>query len=292
MEREAGEHLDYLNIGCGSTFSPNWINIDIDSDSPHVQAYDIRKGLPYADQSFAACYHSHLLEHLSQSGAKQLLAECYRVLRPQGIIRVVVPDLAAIAHHYLQLLQALDKGDFSQNPTLEADYDWILLEMYDQSVRHVSGGEMSRYLQSPELKNQAFVLSRIGQEAESIWQPVPASKRSFWSRLSAKITSQTPAQLLTQGRDKLAQTALYLIGGPAAVKAWQIGQFRESGEVHQWMYDQFSLGRLLGQAGFTEIRRCQADQSQIQRFSESGLDVTGGQARKPDSLYMEAIKPE
>jgi hypothetical protein len=72
----------------------------------------------------------------------------------------------------------------------------------------------------------------------------------------------------------------------------QIAKFRESGEIHQWMYDRFSLSRLLRQAGFAEDRVCAAGQSGIPNFNSYGLDLTAdGAVRKPDSLFMEAAKP-
>ena len=72
--------MNLLNIGCGSTFHLDWLNIDLVSSSPAVRAYDIRRGLPFPDASFDACYHSHLLEHLTQAEAHRLLQECWRVL--------------------------------------------------------------------------------------------------------------------------------------------------------------------------------------------------------------------
>jgi hypothetical protein len=70
-----------------------------------------------------------------------------------------------------------------------------------------------------------------------------------------------------------------------------VGQFRLSGEVHQWMYDRLSLGRLLSSAGFSDIRVCKAAESVITDFASYGLDADAqGNVRKPDSLFMEARK--
>jgi predicted SAM-dependent methyltransferase len=80
--------MKLLNFGCGSTFHPAWVNIDIASSSPEVREYDIRKNLPYPNAEFDACYSSHVLEHLKQHEAQKLLAECHRVLKPKGIIRI------------------------------------------------------------------------------------------------------------------------------------------------------------------------------------------------------------
>ena len=66
------------------------------------------------------------------------------------------------------------------------------------------------------------------------------------------------------------------------------GLFRDGGEVHQWMYDRFSMARALGQAGFSGIENRAAGESGIPRFATYQLEVVNGSERKPYSLYMEA----
>jgi hypothetical protein len=56
------------------------------------------------------------------------------------------------------------------------------------------------------------------------------------------------------------------------------------------MYDRVSLKRLLEESGFTRIRVCSAFESRISGFASFGLDVINGAVRKPDSLFMEAVK--
>ncbi|WP_083924591.1 class I SAM-dependent methyltransferase [Lamprocystis purpurea] len=56
--------------------------------------------LPFPDCSIDAIFSSHVFEHLFLDEVKKLIRECYRVLRPQGICRVVVPDLEKIVARY------------------------------------------------------------------------------------------------------------------------------------------------------------------------------------------------
>jgi hypothetical protein len=75
------------------------------------------------------------------------------------------------------------------------------------------------------------------------------------------------------------------------MQAFEEGVFRNSGEIHRWMYDRYSLRRLLEQAGFIDVRICRADESRIPDFNSYNLDVVEGKVRKPVSLFMEGIKP-
>ena len=126
----------YLNLGCGQRFHPDWVNLDLRPGGSSVQKWDLRKDLPFADESFDVVYHSHVLEHFSRAEALELLVRCRRVLRPDGVIRVVVPDLERIARAYLE---ALDKSLAGSTESQER-YNWIVLEMYDQAVREAPGG--------------------------------------------------------------------------------------------------------------------------------------------------------
>src|SRR5271166_2578243 len=80
-----------LNVGCGRRVHDDWVNLDLVAHLPGVIPHDIRRGLPFRDNSFSAVYHSHVLEHLRRSSAHAFLRECYRVLAQGGILRVAVP---------------------------------------------------------------------------------------------------------------------------------------------------------------------------------------------------------
>ena len=275
-----------LNIGCGSNFQASWTNLDISSVYPGVQTYDIRKGLPFSDLSFDVCYSSHLIEHLNQADAKKLLAECQRVLKPKGIIRLVVPDLQEIAKNYLEALEQVQSGVVEAEP----NYDWMMLELLDQSVRSYSGGQMGEYLVNPGIKNKEFVRSRIGLEAEYYWQTNKTVKpqKSIWEKLKSKSFNWYAEKT----RITFAKIVVTLVAGQEISQAFTEGIFRQkSGQIHQWMYDQFSLRRVLEEAGFIEVKVCQADESRIEDFNRYNLDVLDGKVRKPDSLFMEGIKP-
>ena len=265
-----------LNIGCGNCFHPGWENIDLRPCSPHVKRVDIRKGIPYPGESFDAVYSSHLLEHLSPDQTRSLLNEMKRVLKKEGIIRIVVPDLEAIARIYLEKCEA----SINNIPGAEADYDWMLMELLDQTTRTSRGGEMLKFLVKKDLNNKDFIRSRIGQEAEQYW----------------KAESQGPQERPGMGKKNpiktLVKNVVKWFLGKEGAAAFEEVLLRNSGEVHRWMYDRFSLKRLLESSGFKDVRVCRADESRIYNFNSYGLDIQDGKIRKPDSLFMEGKKEE
>lgn len=274
-----------LNVGCGARFHPAWVNVDAVPASAEVRAVDVRAGLPFGDGEFAAVYSSHVLEHLGADEAAALLKQMHRVLAPGGIVRIVVPDLEAIAREYLRTLGALRGG----SRAAEAEYDWIMLELLDQVARERSGGDMAKHLASAEISSRGYILSRIGSEARRAWN---AGQQPLRARLWERIRHRGPGWLFNQVRIRAAGVLIGLVGGPAARSAYLTGIFRQSGEVHRWMYDAFSLGRLLARAGFVDARVCAATESGIAGFAAYHLDVDeGGRVRKPDSLFMEARRP-
>lgn len=110
-----------VQYGCGLSAPEGWLNFD---SSPtlrlqrlpfvgrtlargriqfptNVRFGDVVRGLPVGSGTCRAAYASHVLEHLSREDYPKALAETYRILRPGGRFRMVVPDLAALAERYL-----------------------------------------------------------------------------------------------------------------------------------------------------------------------------------------------
>ncbi|MEM2154883.1 MAG: methyltransferase domain-containing protein [Nitrososphaeria archaeon] len=275
--------MKLLNVGCGRNFHPKWINVDFSPSSPNIISFDLRRGLPFPNDYFDAVYHSHVLEHLTQEEAKKLMQECWRVLKPNSVLRVVVPDLESIVENYLAALQQIESGV----KEAESNYDWMMLELYDQAVRSFRGGQMLKYMKQKDLKNKEFIISRSGLDAINIFEE---DANNYKKRLWQKLKSQKPLWFIQQFRNMLAAIFVYLIAGNNARVAFQEGLFRNSGEIHRWMYDRFSLRLLLEKTGFKEVIVCRADQSRIPDFNSYNLDVIDGQIRKPNSLFMEGIK--
>jgi SAM-dependent methyltransferase len=283
-ERQSGTAapVRLLNFGCGAAFHPEWTNLDAAPVSPEVIAHDLRRGFPYGEETFDAVYGSHVLEHLQLADGALLLRECFRVLRPAGVARIVVPDLETIARLYLQALEGALSGDSDA----QMRHEWLMLELYDQATRGSSGGMMAAYLrQLPSGRAAQFVAARIGEEATGVVAPDAAR----WPA-SARIARRARAAARSLGR-MLASTCARFFMGRQGSAALREGIFRLSGEVHLWMYDRFSLAQALQRAGFVDARARAADDSDIPGFARYGLETRDGKPRKPDSLYLEARKP-
>jgi SAM-dependent methyltransferase len=122
--------LARLNLGCGPNAPAGWLNVDgswnawlsnhvylrktlraigvLGKNSPGAQwnvrplVHDLTKRLPFEDNTVSVIYGAHVLEHLYLADAQRLLGECKRVLRPGGVIRLVVPDLRSMVASYLK----------------------------------------------------------------------------------------------------------------------------------------------------------------------------------------------
>ncbi|MBC8002130.1 MAG: methyltransferase domain-containing protein [Opitutaceae bacterium] len=248
-----------VNLGCGGCFHPDWINLDFVASSPEVIQHDLRTRLPFEDGSCEMVYHSHVMEHFPRAFAPLFLRECHRILTPGGLMRVVVPDLETIVRLYLKNLDGATSGDIQAAHR----HEWLTLELLDQMVRERSGGEILNYWRQDPMPAEEFVIGRMGREV----------LRAIEYLRSHPEETADPA---SQHRPP---------------KAIDVGKFRESGEVHKWMYDRWSLKVLLGSMSFTDTRVCAADESQFPGFARYCLDLNDdGSVRKPDSLFMEARK--
>lgn len=288
-----GNKLPYLNVGCGYSFHKDWTNIDFSSTGEDVIAHNLLNGIPYADESFEVVYHSHVLEHFSKNDGKKFIGECYRVLKREGILRIGVPDLQKIIQEYTSLLSELKER--KNDPYLNACYDWILMELYDQTLRNNSGGNMVEFLSQSNLINEDFILQRCGYEVKEIIDAYRKIKDNNSEGVAMKplgiiASLKKNISRLNSLPHKLRNFLRTKIIGREHQHYYELGKFRSSGEIHQWMYDEHSLKRLLSETGFKHVGVCSAFESKINQWEKFGLEIIEGNVRKPDSLFMEATK--
>jgi predicted SAM-dependent methyltransferase len=89
-----------LHLGCGGRPKRGWVNIDLLGDPVDV-AWNLTRELPFPDECADGVFHEHLLEHLTLEEGLALTAECSRVLKPGGILRIGVPDIEMMIRSYV-----------------------------------------------------------------------------------------------------------------------------------------------------------------------------------------------
>ena len=97
--RDSGREF-WLDLGGGDRKgSDNWMTVDMTHGCDLY--WDLRRGVPFADNSVSRIYSSHLFEHLTFTDAQALLAECMRVLKPGGSFSIAVPNAQMYIEGYL-----------------------------------------------------------------------------------------------------------------------------------------------------------------------------------------------
>ena len=112
-----------LHLGCGDYWQEGALNIDISVYGGTDMIWDLREGIPLQDAVVEIIEMYEVVEHFSPREIANLLDECYRVLIPDGKIRVSVPDMDKVIEHYLQ----------DKHKTIE----WIY--WYEEHANHKDG---------------------------------------------------------------------------------------------------------------------------------------------------------
>lgn len=114
--------MAYVQYGCGFSAPSEWRNFDasptlrlerlpllgrfIAKNSArfpsNVEYGDIVRGLPVPAGSCDGVFASHVLEHLALDDLRVALANTYQILQPNGVFRLIVPDLEELAKSYLK----------------------------------------------------------------------------------------------------------------------------------------------------------------------------------------------
>lgn len=266
-----------INIACGDSYVPEWENYDYQPCSASVRKADLLGVLPILSNDADVIYSSHFFEHIPRSNIDWFLSECFRIARPGGKLRLVLPDFEEMCSAYLQYRRA---GEHEKA-------DFLALEILDQCVRQTPGGELGELyekLGASDAENKAliqFVRQRtghkIGKEIEATskrpWRSM-ASPRMIWNRFERFYIRAVLGLLPPAFRKQNVSTATV-------------------GERHAWLYDFYSVEKLLRKAGFVEIRRVSPTTSSIPGFPFFPLDVyeDGSPRKGVESMYVEATKP-
>jgi predicted SAM-dependent methyltransferase len=99
-----------LQIGAQGSPMKGWLNVDILPKTNDTAYMDATQKFPFADNTFDYIFAEHMIEHITFDEAQQMLNECCRTLKPDGVIRLATPDL----DNAVKLLQEPDKAEHQQ----------------------------------------------------------------------------------------------------------------------------------------------------------------------------------
>ena len=101
-----------IKINVGSHISMHhhgWMNVDVNDLVSFAAAngcfftrHDVKQGLPWGTGVVDAIFSSHCLEHMTYAEGLTFLRECRRVIKPDGALRILVPDAALLTDNYMQ----------------------------------------------------------------------------------------------------------------------------------------------------------------------------------------------
>jgi SAM-dependent methyltransferase len=167
-----------LNLGCGWKMHRGWTNLDFSPYArlakrpalarllarlgllsplrqerlalvdPEMVCWDLRHGIPYADETFDVVYHSHFLEHLERKVAGIVLTECRRVLKKDGVIRVVVPDWETLVAQYRRAFEVCDRGEAEGEVALAKAMEDMIEQMVRSKAAGARGGPLLAWFEN------------------------------------------------------------------------------------------------------------------------------------------------
>ena len=133
--------MKILNLGCGDKTSSSSDVINIDWSIYHrikcnqflqfiafpffdesrkkyyaslpknVMVHNLKKGIPFENNSIDVVYHSHVFELIPKSQALAFMKEVNRVLKPGGIQRIVIPDMEILCLELINHIEECDKDE-------------------------------------------------------------------------------------------------------------------------------------------------------------------------------------
>lgn len=162
------EPLRKLNLGCGPIQPQGWENVDgsqrawvasrlswLDRLMVRLKLWpptefsgrtgfaNLLKRLHWPDSSVHCLYLGEVLEHFTPEHAIRLLSECFRILKPAGVIRVRVPDNVRFWRNYLK---EFDEVYAKPREAWSDDHSrWVEMFFRDISVRRRWFGSLGHY---------------------------------------------------------------------------------------------------------------------------------------------------
>lgn len=124
-----------LHLGAGPNVFDGWLNTTLQPLKTGSVHLDVTKSFPMPNNSIDYIFSEHMIEHITYVQAKFMLEECFRVLKPNGRIRIATPDL----------VRSLAVYDDKPSEAAEAYSRWTI----------------DNFIPEAEKYNPAFVINKI-----------------------------------------------------------------------------------------------------------------------------------
>lgn len=275
-----------VNLACGGIYvnHSDWINLDYSPIGDGVIQADLLGTLPFKQGSVSLVYSSHFLEHIPRAKVRPFLSECFRILEPGGVIRLVLPDLEQMCSQYLDKRK---QGDHRKA-------DFCVVAMIDQCIRLESGGELGSLY---EFYSQSFDKNiDMAEYIRSFNGEVLCKVQNQGNNNSNKIITMLGKPKLLYGKIAyyLQQYYIHMIVSllPRAFRTQNVS-LAAVGERHHWLWDFYQLQQALESVGFIEVSRFNFNTSRVTDFPFQPLDMDleGFPRKGLESMYIEAQKP-
>lgn len=137
-----------LHLGCGTKHIEGYVNIDIRFLPKVDEVNNIKFLRNYKENTVDTIYACHVLEHFSRWDYENVLRRWYELLKPNGILRVAVPNFKSVCNYYsktqdLQTVMGILYGgqDYDENYHYVA-FDFVTLS---NSLRKVGFTKVKEY---------------------------------------------------------------------------------------------------------------------------------------------------
>jgi hypothetical protein len=81
-----------LDLGAGRNPQPGFTSVDLFAPGVDVKCDLTKFPWPWKDESVDEIYCSHFLEHIDRTIRWRFMEECWRILKPESVMRIIVPS--------------------------------------------------------------------------------------------------------------------------------------------------------------------------------------------------------
>lgn len=227
-----------LNLGYENISHSDWTNINFRNHGEDFLIYAPNQGIPFPDNTFDVVYHSHFMEKLTRDEGKNIIEECFRVLRPGGLMRIITLDFESLAANYIHMLQELRAGKKSTTH-YEQEYTRFITQIVKQKENESLAWIYDEITTKKLILDTGFssaLRSAIGQSASSLildYKLDTSNPRTKSTHNHLVIEAQKPAQENKQ--TKILQLSAQDHGG-AGIAASRLHQILCDNAITSTMY--------------------------------------------------------